>query len=210
MGALAYRDNWDSDPRTVELRERIEDLEFEISQQKLEHAEAGCLAPWGLELTAGNCRFMWALASAGGRAVTRESLARASAHDWNSDVDAKIADVRVYHCRNLVHHYGIDIRTEWGVGFSLSAKHAASWKRWCEASAQGEEPHDDFKIVRADRRRIIAPSITTEERARFRELWTSGVLLKEIALDMQRSVSTLSVLRRDLGLSPRGRGGLRK
>lgn len=48
------------------------------------------------------------------------------------------------------------------------------------------------------------------KRARLIEMWHAGVVLKQIADDLQCSVSRVSQIARELGLPPRQRGGDRR
>ena len=83
----------------------------------------------GLALTVLERRLVMCLAERPGRTVPREWLLRAlygdrSVDEWPAE---KTLDVHICHARRKLCGSGMEIRTEWGVGFSLHAPAGYVW-----------------------------------------------------------------------------------
>jgi|GEM_PF-2727853 len=138
-------DGWDSDPRTEALRERIEDLEYELADARGETVEGDLYpSPWGTRFTPGMRKVINILASAAPKRLMWWDIQSRLYGD--EERVSKIADNYICRARPLLGLLGLRIETDWGVGRYMTREDAEKWRRWCRMTHQGEPPAADYPL----------------------------------------------------------------
>lgn len=143
--------NRETDRLRIALRranERIEELEYDLKEARGENALAEAKAPlrvWFLKLTLKQAQLMDILCRAAPRTLSQSALLTAL-YPVEDQPAAKVLSVFLCKLRAKLAPVGLEISTDRGRGYFVSSTMAETWRRWCDATAAGEAPSDDFQI----------------------------------------------------------------
>ncbi len=143
LGCVRHSDDgWEGDARTQALRERIEELEFEL--EDIRNTVAG-LGPWGLKVEPAAVRIMHLVSQSAPRVVSYDYLC-VHVHGWERDTDKRTIVVQVCRLRRQLRRLGLTLETERTVGYFVSKTDAEKWRRWSRLRNAGEPPAADYPL----------------------------------------------------------------
>lgn len=148
MLARKIEDEWEFDPRTVCLQQRVEDLEHELREARgLDDEGVVIEGPWGTNFTIKQRQMIMILARSGGQVMRYLSVGNAMYPIERQPRDpANNVQVFLTRARLLLDEIGLRIDTRWGQGLVMPADDASRWIRWCEATDRGDPPARDYPL----------------------------------------------------------------
>lgn len=149
MLARKIEDEWEFDPRTVCLQQRIEDLEFELREARGLDADGLTPdAPWGIKMTPKARQLVTILARANGRVLSYAAICAAiyplnyEPRDPGNNISAFL-----HGARRSLGQIGLRVDTRWGRGLSMPAADGVAWLRWCQAVEANKPPLAEYPLA---------------------------------------------------------------
>ena len=137
---------------TVELRERIDELEETIRQlrDELVPQESWLWFPREWKMTPTQAKVLaFIMARSPGMAKREALLTNCFSVIGGDDLpEIKIVDVVICQLRKRMAPLAIDIRTVWGNGYEISKRDAEFLRQICEAEKRGDRVDDFVRIAR--------------------------------------------------------------
>ena len=109
----------------IAQRERIEELEEEVRQLRELLAPTVAL-PASLGLSQSARKVLGALLARSPRTVKKDALMHALYFNIDDAPEQKIIDVFIHKIRKALRPLGVEIGTDWGIGYFIDAKSAAA------------------------------------------------------------------------------------
>lgn len=139
-------------------QERIEELMFEAAERDGRAALEQAVhrnQVWFIRLTQKEAMCMSLLCQAAPRVLTKRALME-GLYAADDEPAEKIIDVFICRLRGRLAPLGLDIETEWGLGYRIAPSVARTWERWCTMTAGERPPPDDFFIDPARTRMLTS------------------------------------------------------
>lgn len=127
-----------------DLIDRLEAVEFELAEMKGTRVSN----IWGFRLPKAVWTAVCMLAAQSPRTVTYSALLMGICHDPLNPPDERTVTTQICHARKELSKLGLEIITDRGIGYSMSAKDGETWKRWISEADSGLPPCDAFILAR--------------------------------------------------------------